>query len=207
MFETHRRVPRTTSSMVPAVLDWLRLGTSGRRVRGGGFLRRADCVGRPMEEELSSGFLRGRGLLEETALEPGLWEGRSSGSLCGERDTNEGWRFSPAELSGSRESTDCGLITHIKINSVYKNKREFILVSVQSSQVPLLQGDTVDHNEVVQVVLDCTCSSWKSSRLDNGVTWGGEGQRTRGRQWGVRDKGFLKNRVRRKKKRDKTSRY
>lgn len=66
--------------------------------------------------------------------------------------------------------SDCGLITHIKINSVYKNKCEFILVSVQSSQVPLLQGDTVDHNEVVQVVLDCTCSSWKSSRLDNGVT-------------------------------------
>lgn len=81
--KTHRRVPRMTSSMDPAALDWLRLGTSGRRVRGGGFLRLADCAGRDSEEELCSRVRRGRGLLEVTTLEPGLWHGRSSGSLYG----------------------------------------------------------------------------------------------------------------------------
>lgn len=79
---THRRVPRMTSSMDPVVLDWLRLGTSGRRVRGGGFLRRADCAGRDSEEELCSRVRRGRGLLEVTTLEPGLCVACSSGSLC-----------------------------------------------------------------------------------------------------------------------------
>ena len=81
--KTHRRVPRMTSSMDPAALDWLRLGTSGRRVRGGGFLRLADCAGRDSDEELCSRVRRGRGLLEGTTLEPGLWHGRSSGSLYG----------------------------------------------------------------------------------------------------------------------------
>lgn len=72
-----------TSSMDPAALDWLRLGTSGRRVRGGGFLRRADWAGRDSEEELCSRVRRGRGLLEGTTLEPGLRDARSSGSLYG----------------------------------------------------------------------------------------------------------------------------
>lgn len=62
-----------TSSMEPTALDWLRLGTRGSRVRGGGFRRRADCAGRDSEEELCSRARRGRGLLEPgTALEPGL---------------------------------------------------------------------------------------------------------------------------------------
>lgn len=87
--KTHRRVPRMTSSMDPAALDWLRLGTSGRRVRGGGFLRRADWAGRDSEEVLCSRVRRGRGLLEGTTLEPGLWHARSSGSLCGKERMNE----------------------------------------------------------------------------------------------------------------------
>lgn len=85
--KTHRRVPRMNSSMDPTALDWLGLGTRGRRVRGGGFLRRADCAGRDSEEELCSRGRRGRGLLEGTALDPGLWDARSSGSLSGKEES------------------------------------------------------------------------------------------------------------------------
>ena len=58
--------------MEPAALDWVRLGASGMRVRGGGFRRRADCGGRVREEELCSSGRRARGLPEGMALEPGL---------------------------------------------------------------------------------------------------------------------------------------
>lgn len=44
-----------------------------------------------------------------------------------------------------------------------------ILVSIQHTQVPLLQGDAVDHDEVVQVVLGRGCSYWDSSSLGNSV--------------------------------------
>lgn len=73
-----------TSSMDPAAQDRLGLGTCGSRVRGGGFLRRADCAGRDSEDELCSRTaLRGHGLQEGAALKPGRWNTRSSGSLCG----------------------------------------------------------------------------------------------------------------------------
>lgn len=54
-----------------------------------------------------------------------------------------------------------------------------ILVSVQHTQVPLLQGDAVDHDEVVQVVLVGCCSYWcpaslgKSMRGEHNETGGG----------------------------------
>lgn len=44
-----------------------------------------------------------------------------------------------------------------------------ILVSFQHTQVPLLQGDAVDHDEVIQVVLGRCCSYWDPSNLGNGV--------------------------------------
>lgn len=72
-----------TSSMDPAALAWLRLGTRGSRVLEGGFLRRADWAARGKEEELWSRVRRGRGLLLGSTLEPGLRLGRSSGSLSG----------------------------------------------------------------------------------------------------------------------------
>lgn len=43
-----------------------------------------------------------------------------------------------------------------------------ILVSVQQAEVPLLEGDAVDHHQVVQVVLSCGCSSWDPPRLQEG---------------------------------------
>lgn len=75
---TYSRVPRMTSSIDPVRLE---LGTSGRRVRGGGFLRRADWGGRDSEEELCSRDRRGHGLLEGIVLEPDLWPCCSSVSL------------------------------------------------------------------------------------------------------------------------------
>ena len=44
-----------------------------------------------------------------------------------------------------------------------------VLVSFQRTQVPLLQGDAVDHDEVVQVVLGRHCSNWNPSSLGSGV--------------------------------------
>lgn len=79
--KTHRRVPRMTSSMDPAALDWLGLGTRGSRVREGGFLRRADWAARGREEKLWSSGRRGRVLLLWWTLEPGRRHGRSSASL------------------------------------------------------------------------------------------------------------------------------
>lgn len=98
--KTHRRVPRMTSSMDPAALDWLRLGTSGRRVRGGGFRRRPECAGWNNKEELCSSIRRGRGLLEGTTLEPGLWHCRSSGSLCGEGESGAQSMNAPPAADG-----------------------------------------------------------------------------------------------------------
>lgn len=79
---TYSRVPRMTSSIDPVRLE---LGTSGRRVRGGGFLRRADWGGRDSEEELCSRDRRGHGLLEGIVLEPDLWPCCSSVSLYEKR--------------------------------------------------------------------------------------------------------------------------
>lgn len=47
-----------------------------------------------------------------------------------------------------------------------------ILVSVQQAQVPLLKGDTVDHDEIVQVVLSCGGSSWDPPSLGGTETDG-----------------------------------
>lgn len=44
-----------------------------------------------------------------------------------------------------------------------------ILVSVQQAQVPLLKGDTVDHDEIIQVVLSCGGSSWDPPSLGEGT--------------------------------------
>lgn len=55
-----------------------------------------------------------------------------------------------------------------------------ILVSIQHTQVPLLQGDAVDHDEVVQVVLGRCCSYRDPSGLGNGVTERGESNETEG---------------------------
>lgn len=38
-------------------------------------------------------------------------------------------------------------------NNVFLNSDKLILVSLQDAQVPLLQGDALDHHEVVQAVL------------------------------------------------------
>ena len=79
----------------------MRLGTSGSSVRGGGFRRRADWAGRDSEEELCSRARRGRGLLEGTTLEPGLWDTLSSGSLpCGEVTHNGQQRLKMDNFTG-----------------------------------------------------------------------------------------------------------
>lgn len=44
-----------------------------------------------------------------------------------------------------------------------------ILASIRHTQVPLLKGDAVDHDEVVQVVLSRGCSYRDSSSLGFGV--------------------------------------
>lgn len=41
-------------------------------------------------------------------------------------------------------------------------------MSVQQAEVPLLEGDAVDHHQVVQVVLSCGCSSWDPPHLQEG---------------------------------------
>lgn len=65
----------------------------------------------------------------------------------------------------------------------------FILVSIQHTQVPLLQGDAVDHDEVVQIMLGCCCSYWDPSTLEDGVSWRGENNETEGRNERMGGKG------------------
>lgn len=58
-----------------------------------------------------------------------------------------------------------------------------VLVSVHQAQVPLLEGDAVDHHEIVQVVLSCGCSSWDRPSLGGySATWRVAENKTRDRQ-------------------------
>lgn len=56
----------------------------------------------------------------------------------------------------------------------------FILVFIQHTQVPLLQRDAMDHNEVVQMMLRRCGSYWDPSSL-GGVAGRGDLNKTGGR--------------------------
>lgn len=47
----------------------------------------------------------------------------------------------------------------------WKGKNESLLVSFQHTEVPLLQGDAVDHNQVIEVLLGRCCCYWDPSSL------------------------------------------